>query len=166
VKSRVLVVEDGREYFDNLTRFLGGDFDFARAGDGLDAIEMFRAGGREGERCGALLPQNRSAWDAVFLDMRFDRALRLLGDAEGGSVGATLNDRDRRYLAENQGAIILGALRSAGARLPVLFSYDFDAEPRRFANLSRRYGPLAYLPDSAGPAAIREALFTLIGTPR
>ena len=41
-------------------------------------------------------------------------------------------------------------------------SYDFDGEPRRFENLARSHGPLAYLTDSAGPQEIRRALQRLI----
>lgn len=146
-QPRILVVEDGTEYVDNLYRFLSDEFFFARAGDGVDALE----------RLGA------QRWDAVFLDMRFDRSSRLLGDLDA-LVERFLGDeeRARRFLIDNQGAYVLAALREAGHAQPVLFSYDFDGEPRRYRNLESRYGPLSYLPDTADPAQIREALRGLL----
>lgn len=139
----VLVVEDGHEYTTNLDRFLGEHFRFVRAGDGEAAL--------------AALPTE--PFQAVFLDMRFDRADRLLGDL-GALIRRFAGDegRARRFLEDNQGTYVLAALRDAGCTLPAVFSYDFDGEPRRFANLSRRYGPLAYLNDTAGPAEMRAAL--------
>ena len=139
----ILVVEDGHEYTTNLDRFLGEEFRFVRAGDGASALAAL--GG--------------APFQAVFLDMRFDRADRLLGDL-GALVRRFSGDeaRARRFLEDNQGTYVLAALRGAGCTLPVIFSYDFDGEPRRFANLSRRHGPLAYLNDTAGPADMRAAL--------
>lgn len=146
-RPRILVVEDGTEYVENLRRFLGEDFLFERAGDGPEALERLSA-----ER-----------WDAIFLDMRFDRATRLVGDL-GALVDRFVGDeeRARRFLEDNQGAYVLAALREAGHTQPALFSYDFDGEPRRYRNLEGRYGPLAYLADTAGPAQIREALLGLL----
>jgi DNA-binding response OmpR family regulator len=139
----VLVVEDGHEYTTNLERFLGDAFRFVRAGDGEAALAEVSTG----------------AFQAIFLDMRFDRSERLLGDL-GALVRRFSGDegRARRFLEDNQGTYVLAALRQAGCTLPVVFSYDFDGEPRRFANLSRRHGPLAYLNDTAGPAEMRAAL--------
>lgn len=144
----ILVAEDGDEYTTNLDRFLGGEFRFVRAGDG-DA---------------ALAAVAEEGFDAVFLDMRFDRAQRLLGDL-GALVRRFSGDEDRarRFLEDNQGTYVLAALRAAGCVLPVIFSYDFDGEPRRFANLSRRHGPLTYLNDTAGPAEMRSALLAAVG---
>ena len=141
-RPRVLVVEDGHEYTSALQRFLGEEFEFTRAGDGQTALEVLSS----------------NVFDAVFLDMRFDRAPRLLGD-EAALVRRFAGDeqRARRFLEDNQGAYVLAALRAAGCVLPVVFSYDFDGEPRRFANLSRRHGPLGYLNDTAGPAEMRAA---------
>lgn len=140
---RVLVVEDGHEYINNLTRFLGEDFDFTRAGDGPAALALL-----SGER-----------FDAIFLDMKFDRADVLLGDL-GATQRRFAGDaaRAKRFLENNQGAYVLAALREAGHAQPVIFSYDFDSEPRRLRNLQRRYGPLDYLNDTATPADIRDKL--------
>jgi len=143
---RVLVIEDGEEYTHNLTRYLGGDFDFVRAGDGHEALTLASGAG---------------TFQAVFLDMRFDRvpADRLLGDL--ASVADRFNgdaDRATRFLEDNQGTYVLAALREGGHGLPVIFSYDFDSEPRRWQNLSRRFGPVSYLTDNASPDQIRERL--------
>jgi len=143
---KVLVVEDGHEYSTNLRRFLSEYFRFERAGDGFEALSALE----------------QTTWDVVFLDMRFDRAERLMGDPKplterfGGDL-----ERARRLLEDNQGTHILEAIRAAGNYVPVLFSYDFDGEPRRYRNLEQRYGPLGYLPDTAGPAEIRAALNAL-----
>jgi len=147
---RVLVVEDGHEYIDNLRQFLGAHFDFVRAGDGPEALALISSGGTS----------------AIFLDMKFDRSERLLGDREAlvqRFAGDTT--RARSFLENNQGTYIMAALREAGCTLPAVFSYDFDSEPRRFQNLLRRYGPLLYLNDAAGPADIRAALEQAVGSP-
>lgn len=141
--ARVLVIEDGHEYTTTLGRFLAPALDLQRAGDGPAALER--------------LAQER--WDVIFLDMRFDRASVLLGDLDELSARFAGDvSRARRALEDNQGAYILAALREAGCTVPVVMSYDFDGEPRRFQNLARRYGPLRYLNDTAGPAEIRAAL--------
>lgn len=147
-RPAVLVVEDGHEYTTNLERFLGADFDFTRAGDGPEALEQ--------------VAERR--FDAVFLDMRFDRAPRLLGDLDALVARfAGDADRARRFLEDNQGTYVLAALREAGCGLPVVFSYDFDSEPRRFRNLHKRYAPLRYLTDTAGPREMRAAFTESIG---
>lgn len=144
---RVLVVEDGHEYIRNLTRFLDESFEFLRAGDGPTALTLLET----------------ANVDAIFLDMKFDRAEHLLGD-----MGATKQrfagdvNRARRFLENNQGTYVLAAIRDAGHRHPAVFSYDFDQEPRRFRNLQRRYGPLAYLNDTATPSDIRYTLMLAI----
>ncbi len=139
--ERVVVVEDGFEDIDNLTRFLGTDFEFVRSGDGFDALKQLDTGG----------------FSAIFLDMKFDRSERLLGDlAQLHRRFAGDEARARRFLENNQGAYVLAAIREAGVSLPVVFSYDFDSEPRRFRNLHRRYAPLTYLTDTASPAQMRQ----------
>lgn len=142
---RVLVIEDGEEYIRTLGRYLGEGFQLLRAGSGPEALATLQ----------------EQSFDVIFLDMRFDRAPRelLLGDAQamaeraGGDAAQGL-----AFLVENQGTYVLAALREAGVTLPVVFSYDFDAEPRRWRHLSERYAPLRYLTDNAGPDSIRAAL--------
>jgi hypothetical protein len=138
----ILIVEDGHEYINAYTRFLAQQAAFVRAGDGPEAL--------------ALLAE--TSFGCVVLDMRFDRAERLLGDQ--AALEARLGDaaRARKFLEDNQGTYILAGMRDAGHRLPVVLSYDFGAEPRRFANLHKRYAPLRWLDDAAGPAEIRAAL--------
>lgn len=150
--ARVLVIEDGEEYTHNLTRFLGQEFHFVRAGDGHEALALMGEG-----------------FQAVFLDMRFDRvpADRLLGDLAG--VADRFNgdaERAARFLEDNQGTYVLAALREAGCGLPVTFSYDFDSEPRRWANLSKRFGPVSYLTDTASPDQIRARLLEAVEASR
>ena len=147
--AKILVIEDGEEYTHNLSRYLGEDFSFVRAGYGGQALE------RVGDGC-----------RAIFLDMRFDRvpAGRLLGDL--AATAERLNGdagRATRFLEDNQGTYVLAALRQAGCELPVIFSYDFDGEPRRWQNLSRRFGPVSYLTDTASPEQIRARLLSVLG---
>ncbi len=144
-RPRVLVVEDGHEYITTLGRYLGEDFELVRVGDGPEALERLA----------------RQSWDVVFLDMRFDRtpAGRLLGDL---AVTADRFNGDTRratrFLEEHQGTYVLAALREAGHVHPVVMSYDFDSEPRRWTHLSGRYPPVRYLADNADPERIRRAL--------
>ncbi len=148
-RPRILVVEDGHEYIEAFTRYLGEEFDFVRAGNGFDALDQLSA----------------EEWHAVFLDMRFDRADRLLGDLDALELRFH-GDRSRakRFVEDNQGTYIAAAIRSAGYVHPLLFSYDFDSEPRRLAHLRERYSPLSYIGDTAGPAEIREAIWGLWAT--
>ncbi len=140
----ILVIEDGHEYSTTLSRFLP-DVTFVRAGDGGEALR--------------LLDERR--FSAAFLDMRFDRVPHeaLLGDHEQ-LLDRMDGDAERawRFLEDNQGAYVLAALRGAGHQLPVVFSYDFDGEPRRWQHLSKAYAPLSYLNDAAGPDLIRQTL--------
>ncbi len=145
---RVLVIEDGLEYSETLARFLP-DVDWTRAGSGPAAL--------------AVLPGD---FDAIFLDMRFDRTPRgeLLGDV------AEIADRFNgdpvqagRFIEDHQGNFVLAALREAGHRTPVLISYDFDGEPRRWERLAARFAPVDYLPDNASPADILDRLTALRG---
>lgn len=147
---RVLVIEDGLEYSELLQRFLPDGFAWERAGSGPAALKRLK----------------EERFDAIFLDMRFDRAPEdeLLGDLE--EVSDRFNGdpvQARRFLEDHQGNYILAALREAGHGLPVLLSYDFDGEPRRWERLARRFRPVDYLPDNASPADIAERLRGLVG---
>ncbi len=149
---RVLVVEDGEEYTRTLTRFCTDVFAFTRAGDGPEALAILADEPTHG------------IFDRIFLDMRFDRVSPavLLGDL--GPTAERFNgdpNRARQFLEDNQGAYILAAMRAAGHDLPVVFSHDFDAEPRRWASIERMYAPVRYLPDNASADAIRAALLGL-----
>lgn len=147
----VLVVEDGSEYTEALARFLGQAFAFERAGSGPRALERLATGGV----------------DAVFLDMRFDRAPdgELLGDVD--EVADRFNGdavQARRFLEDHQGNYVLAAIRDAGHRVPVLFSYDFGSEPRRWERIVERYAPVAFLPDVASPTEVAASLRGLVSS--
>lgn len=148
MRHRILVIEDGSEYTETLSRFLGERFDFERAGSGPAALARLA----------------EATFDAVFLDMKFDRAPEgeLLGDVDevadrfnGDPVAA------RRHLEEHQGTYVLAALREAGHAVPVLLSYDFSVEPRRWERLAARFAPVDHLPDLASPAEVASRLTAL-----
>lgn len=149
--TRVLIIEDGVEYSETFGRFLGDGFVFERAGSGPAALRRLADG---------LAP------DVVFLDMRFDRTPEeeLLGDLDA------LLDRfngdpaqARRFREDHQGTYVLAALREAGVGLPVLLSYDFEGEPRRWERLAGRFGPVDFLPDNASPQDVASRLASLAG---
>lgn len=148
--KRILVVEDGSEYSETLGRFLGNEFEFVRAGSGPRALELLGAG----------------SYDAVFLDMRFDRAPdgELLGDLEAAADRFNGDPvQARRFLEDHQGTYILAALREAGHVQPVVLSYDFGAEPRRWERLAARYPPIDFLPDVSSPAEVAARLRSAVG---
>jgi CheY-like chemotaxis protein len=148
---KVLVVEDGDEYITNLTTFVAEGVSYRQAKSGGQACEMLTAE----------LP------DLVFLDMRFDRTPveELLGDMVqltgrfNGDIG-----RARRFQQDNQGLFILRALRDAGFRRPVILSYDFGVEEKRFRALSSKDPGLYYCPDYADAKVIRQTIFAAVGS--
>jgi nuclear transport factor 2 (NTF2) superfamily protein len=87
----------------------------------------------------------------------------LLGDLDvvrvrfGGDQQRSLD-----FLSVHQGAYILAAIRDAGFTVPVLFSYDFEVESRRWEQLVAKYGNLNWVGDNAGPDQVRAALIGLI----
>ena len=86
--------------------------------------------------------------DALLIDLRFDRGRpeALIGDVTATAARLFAGDRERalRYLQDQQGALILGALRSAGYRQRAVFVHDFA--PRRLDNLRRLYGDVDAVP--------------------
>ncbi len=149
-KVRILVVEDGNEYLTNLSTFVAEGIEYHQAQSGAQACEMAA----------------RLAPDLVYLDMRFDRTPveALLGDVVqltgrfNGDVA-----RARRFQEDNQGLFILRALRESGYVRPVILSYDFSTEERRFATLSARDPGLSYCPDYADAKEIRAAIDRALG---
>jgi len=142
---RVLVVEDGNEYITNLTTFVAEGMIYEQAQSGADACTMV----------------NKVDPDLVYLDMRFDRTPSdaLLGDFV--QLTSRFNGdmaRARRFQEDNQGLFILRALREAGYRRPVILSYDFSGEQRRFRALSGRDPALSFCPDYADAQTIRDAI--------
>ena len=152
--KRILVIEDGAEYSDTFGRFLADRYVFTRAGSGPEALAALRS----------------ASFDAVFLDMRFDRIppSQLLGDADqladerfDGDVVAA-----RRHLEDQQGLFVLAALREAGCWLPVLISHDFGGEGRRLERLVAVQGPLDAMPDVLRPQDVVERLERLLAGAR
>jgi ActR/RegA family two-component response regulator len=146
----VLVVEDGDEYLTNLSMFVAEGFTYRQAHSGAQACDMI----------------DERVPDAVYLDMRFDRTPQeeLLGNIV--ELANRFNGdaaRARRFQEDNQGLFVLRALREAGYRGPVILSYDFSAEERRFRAISARDPALSYCPDYADATTIRAALLAAVG---
>ena len=55
------------------------------------------------------------------------------------------------------------ALRDSGYRGPVILSYDFSTEERRFATLASKDPALSYCPDYADANQIRAAIDSALG---
>lgn len=142
---RVLVVEDGDEYLTNLTTFVSQGIIYRQARSGGEAKVMIA----------------EQTPDVVYLDMRFDRTPveELLGDFV--SLTSRFNGdiaRARSFQQDNQGLFILRELRNAGYVGPVILSYDFSVEERRFRTLSRRDPGLYYCSDYADAGQIRATI--------
>lgn len=141
---RVLVIEDGREYLEFAENCLGEGFTFLHACSHQEAAEVLR---RE-------VPV-----DVFFFDLRFERSSEsvLVGDIDGTATRMFAGDRERarRWIKDQQGALILGALRQEGHRQRAVFIHDFP--PDRLTNLRKLYGDVAAVPDFNAPA-IRVAL--------
>ena len=108
----VLIIEDGNEYLENLSRFVP-EPDYVQTHNGSEALAALQKGGI----------------DLIYLDMRFDRIP--LTDLLGNHVQATKQQngdptRAWRYLQNNQGLFILNYLSTKGhTNTPTIISYDF-----------------------------------------
>lgn len=145
----VLVVEDGDEYLTNLSTFVSNGIEYRQARSGIEACRM--------------VAQKRP--DLVYLDMRFDRTPEeeLLGSMV--ELTARFNgdvSRARRFQQDNQGLFVLRALREAGFVGPVILSYDFGPEERRFRALAAKDPALSYCPDYADATTIRKAILAAV----
>jgi hypothetical protein len=120
---RFIVCEDGREYLDRFTRFLGDDFAFIHT---LDFASALAAAGEA---------------DGLLLDLDFRRTPRDRLVDEQGAVSPNLDDDRRRRLAEMQGILILRQLRAAGVALPAILFADLDDDDRQDF-LERTLAPL------------------------
>ena len=146
---RILVVEDGDEYYDSLSRFVPGPT-YLRAHDATAALQIL----------------GDVPVDLVYLDMRFDRIprARLIGD-HAAAARAHNGDPKRgwRYLQNHQGLYILNALGEAGfGDVPTILSHDFAREPARWRALSARYPRLIWLTDTATADQITRAIQTVL----
>ena len=147
---QVLVVEDGDEYLETLTRFVPGPR-YVQVHSGADALSYLHG----------------HAVDLVYLDMRFDRIPRsvLLGD-HAQAIAQHNGDVERawRFLQNNQGLFILHALATAGwSHLPVIISYDFSQELQRWQHLQQAHPHARWVGDAAGPAEVRGLMASLLG---
>ncbi|MCB9594477.1 MAG: hypothetical protein H6719_17220 [Sandaracinaceae bacterium] len=136
---RLLVIEDGNEYEEFATLFLADRFEVVAVHSAAEALEA------------------APGTDAMLIDLRFERARDedLLGDAGEAAARLFAGDleRARRWLKEQQGTLILGALREAGHDQPAVFVHDFP--PRRLANLARLYGRVGAVPTFDAAAIVR-----------
>ncbi len=142
-ETHVLIVEDGDEYLENLSRFVPGP-SYTQVHTGAQALRRLEDG----------------PVDVVYLDMRFDRIAReeLLGDH--ATVTRECNgdpERAWKYLQNNQGLYILDGFRKGGfGDVPIVLAYDFSREKRRFEHLRRLSRNLHWVSDSVTPEEIRE----------
>jgi len=127
-----LVCEDGSEYTDRFTRFLGAQFRFARAGHFAEAL--------------ALAP----GAEALLLDLDFRRTQRALLVDERGAP-------DPRSATEVQGILILRALRARGVTIPAFLFADL-ADEAHAARLEAELAPLRIVPSSEGLPRIAQLL--------
>ncbi|MEL6758759.1 MAG: hypothetical protein AAFP04_00020 [Myxococcota bacterium] len=148
IPLELLIVEDGDEYLENLSRLIDG-VRFTQAHHAGAAIECL----------------NHKNIDVIYLDMRFDR---IPGNELVGDYREVLkrhhgdHDRARRHLQNNQGLYILSELERAGHdRVPTVLAYDFRREKKRLEVLQRQHPQLHWVPDTIAPVDIRELLFSL-----
>jgi hypothetical protein len=139
VKPLVIVCEDGHEYLQRFSRFLGDELELLRVEDLASAQAACARGPR------ALL------FDLDFSRLRPERLVD-----EEGRPGARPRDESRR-LAQMQGILILRALRAAGVTAPALLFADLD-DPARVKFLERSLTPLEVVPSSEGMGAIATRL--------
>jgi hypothetical protein len=135
MKSLVIVCEDGHEYLQRFSRFLGEELELVRVED-----------------CGSALAACARGPRALLFDLDFSRLApeRLVDEA--GQIAARPRDESRR-LAQMQGILILRALRAAGVTAPALLFADLD-DPARVKYLQQSLAPLQVVPSSEGMAAI------------
>lgn len=131
-----LVCEDGHEYTERFTRFLGGALELVRVDDFASALAA----------C-ARAPA------ALLLDLDFSRLPPERLVDESGQTGARPRDEQRR-LAQMQGILILRALRAAGVHTPALLFADLD-DPGRVKFLEASLAPLAVIASSEGMPSIK-----------
>lgn len=131
-RPALLVIEDGHEYEEFAQAFLGERYEVRAAHSAEEALAALEV----------QMPE------ALLVDLRFERAAvsDLIGDIDGTARRRFAGDTHRaiRHLKEQQGTLVLGALRDAGCDAPAVFVHDFP--PRRLANLRRLYGKVRAVP--------------------
>lgn len=130
----LLIVEDGDEYLEFFERHLVG-YRLLQAHDAAAAVELLESW----------------AVDVIVMDLRFDRLERerLVGDVLEISRTRFGQDNDLtqawRYMADNQGYLILRKLRAEGFDEATLIIEELPE--RQVQNLRRLYGPLSVVPE-------------------
>lgn len=139
--ARLLVIEDGGEYEEFARLFLGERYVIVAAHSAGEALEAAERG-----------------IQAMLIDLRFERAREedLIGDVASTATRLFAGDEARaaRWIKEQQGTLILAALREAGHMQPAVFVHDFP--PRRLANLAKLYGRVGAVASFDADALLRE----------
>jgi hypothetical protein len=144
---RLLVIEDGDEYTQRFRRFLGPAIAFDRATCLADA-------------------RTALGWEprGLLLDLDFRRTPRDALVDEQGRTNLPLGDGGFAPLSEQQGILILRALRAEGCRLPALLFADLsDAGQVRY--LEDALAPLRIIPSDESLPTIAAAIRGLAGGP-
>jgi hypothetical protein len=144
-RASFVIVEDGHEYTERFTRFLGGSFTFVRAGDGLEAAALASCAG-----AGAPAPPAGLLLDLDFRRTPVDRLLDAGGERPRSPAEAAA-------LAPVQGILILRHLRAKGVVTPALLFADLD-DRAQSAALEQSLAPLAIVPSSEGLPALAARL--------
>lgn len=139
--KRILVIEDGTEYEEFARLFLSDAFEIAAVHNLAEAFEAVA----------------RHPFDGFLVDLRFDRTpdADLAGDVIATADRLFAGDEAEavRYLKDQQGVLILAALRKAGHHQTAVFVHDFPRQ--RLENLKRLYQRVRAV-SSFDAAAIRE----------
>jgi len=148
---KLLIIEDGDEYLRFFSRHLR-NYDYVQA--------------RSFDACMEILDGPGAASAGIVLDIRFDRVPRedLIGDVAEIAEQLLGDPSDLesawRYLSDNQGYLILRALREEGFTQPALMIADLPDRQRD--NLERLYGTVGVVA-SFERAAIQRELDRLLG---
>ncbi len=148
---RILIVEDGDEYLQTLSRFVPGPR-YTQVKSGAAALAALRGGDV----------------DLIYLDMRFDRVP--LGDLLGDHDDATRRhngdpSKGWRHLQNHQGLFILDHLVANDfGGVPVILAYDFSRESRRLEFLRKRVPKLYWVGDAVTPEEVLAVMDTALSS--
>jgi hypothetical protein len=138
----VLVIEDGTDYLDRFTRWLGERFRFARVQRLSAALAACSPAAAGGAPVGLLTD----------LDFRRVPPAELVDEA-GRPLDPALHAGEARRLSAIQGILILRGLRAAGVTTPAILFADLD-DAARVRFLESSLAPLAVLPSTEALPAI------------
>jgi hypothetical protein len=138
----LVVCEDGTDYTNRFSRFLGGEFNFVRAGHLAEA---------------RVVCLNNNGARALLMDLDFRRTPceHLIDE-----TGAPAAPPEAPRVAAMQGILILRALRAAGNALPALLFADLPDDAQRDF-LARNLAPLIVVPSGEGLPTIAARLRAL-----